>query len=107
MLGANFIERYKHGGVDGARDLENGAGDALHAHDAAFIKLSCGCGVGRLLYLGLIRRCNPFVGRVLRAHWCGVLEALQSFDDGIGHVDVDVVFQVVPIDGKSTVLAAR
>ena len=36
-----------------------------------------------------------------------VLEALQGFTAGVGHVDVDVVFWVVPIDGQSTVLSAR
>ena len=37
MLGADFVECDKHFGVDGARDVENGAGDALHARDAVFI----------------------------------------------------------------------
>ena len=37
----------------------------------------------------------------------GVLEALQVFGDGVGHVDVDLVFWVVPIDGQSAVLSAR
>ena len=36
-----------------------------------------------------------------------VLEALQGFSDRVGHGDVDVVFRVVPIDGKSSVLASR
>ena len=46
MLGANFVECDKHGGVDSARDVEKGAGDDLHAHDAAFIKFRCGRRVG-------------------------------------------------------------
>ena len=37
----------------------------------------------------------------------GVLEALQGFDDGVGHRDVDLFFWVVPIDGQSTVLSGR
>ena len=43
----------------------------------------------------------------MRARGYGVLEALQVFADGVGHGDVDVVFWVVPIDGKSAVIAAR
>ena len=35
----------------------------------------------------------------------GVLEALQGFDDGVGHGYVYVVFRD-PIDGKYSVLAA-
>ena len=37
LLGTNFIECDEHCGVCGARDEEEGAGNALHAHDAAFI----------------------------------------------------------------------
>ena len=107
MLSANFIERDKHGGVDGKRDAEKGASDALHAHDVAFLKFRYGRGVRRLLHLGPIRRCDPFVGRVLRARVYGVLEALKGFAEGFGHGDVNIVFRVVPIDGKSAVLAVR
>ena len=56
---------------------------------------------------GTIRRCEPFVGRILGAFGGGLLEAFQGFSDGVGHGDVDVVFWVVPIDGQSLVLAAR
>ena len=35
-----------------------------------------------------------------------MLEALQGFADGVGHGDVDVIVRVIPIDGKSVVLAA-
>ena len=107
LLGANFVEPDEHGGVDGERDVEKSSGNALHAHDAAFLKFMYGRGVGRVLYLGPIRRCDPFAGRVLRARGYGVLEALQVFSDGVGHVDANVVFRVVPINGKYTVLAAR
>ena len=107
LIVADFVECDKHGGVDGARDVEKGAGDALRARDAAFIKFRFGRGVGRLLYLGPIRRREPFVGRVLRVHGYGVLEALQVFADRVGHGDVDVIGRVVLFDGKPTVLAAR
>ena len=107
MLGTDFVERNKHGGVDRARDVEKGAGDALYARDAAFLKFRCSRGVGRLLHLGTIRRCETFVGRMLRARGYRVLEGIQGFADGVGHGYVDVVFRVVPIDGKSAVLAAR
>ena len=106
FLGADYVERDKHGGFDSARDVDKCSGDALHARDAAFLKFRCGRGVGRVLHLGTIRRCEPFVGRVLRARGCGLLEALQGFADGVGHGDVDVVFWVVPIDSKSAVLAS-
>ena len=56
LLGADFVERDKHGGVDGARDAEKGACDALRARDAAFLKFRCGCGVGRVFHPGPIRR---------------------------------------------------
>ena len=56
---------------------------------------------------GTIRRCEPFVGRILGAFGEKVSEALQGFGDGVGHGDVDIVFWVVPIDGQSVVLAAR
>ena len=69
MLGTDFVERDEYGGVNGARDVEKGAGHALHARDAAFLKLRCGRGVRRVLHLGPICRCEPFVGRVLRALW--------------------------------------
>ena len=107
MLGANFVECNKHGGVDGARDVEEGAGDALYARDAAFIKFRCGCGVGRLLYLGPICRREPLVGRVLRARGYGVLEAIQGLAEGVGHGDVDVIARVLQFYGKPAVIAAR
>ena len=107
LLGANFIECDKHCGVDGARDVEKSARDALCARDAAFVKFRCGCGVGRVLHLFTIRRRKPFVGRVLGVRGHGVLEALQGFADGVGHGYVDVIARVVPFDGKPTVLAAR
>ena len=107
LLGADSVERDEHGGVDGARDVDKGADNALHAHDAAVIHFRCGCGVGRVLHLGPIRRREPFVGKVLREHGHGVLEALQGFADGVGRVDVDVVFLVVPINGKPPLLAVR
>ena len=106
LLGTDLVQHDEHGGVDGARDAEKGAGDALHARYAAFIKCRCGRGVGRVLHLGPIRRFNPFVGRVLRARGYGVLEALQGFAEGVGHGYVDVVFRVVTIDGKSAVFDA-
>ena len=33
------------------------------------------------------------------------MEALQVFDDGVGHGDVNIVFWVAPIDDKYTLLA--
>ena len=56
---------------------------------------------------GTIRRCKPFVGRILGEFGGRVLEALQGFGDGVRHEDVDVVFWVVTINGQSAVLAAR
>ena len=79
----------------------------MYARDSAFIKFRCGCGVGRLFYLGPIRRRDPLVGRVLRARGYEVLEALQGFADGVGHGDVNVISRVVPFNGKPAVLAAR
>ena len=99
LLGANFVKRNDHGGVDGARDVEKRANDALHACDVAFLKFRCSCGFGRVLHLGPIRRCDPFVGRVLRARGYRVLEVAQGFTGGVGHGDVNVVFWVVPTDG--------
>ena len=57
--------------------------------------------------LGTIRRCEPFVGRMLGAFGDGLLEALQGFADRVGHGGFDVFFWVVPIDGQSAVLVAR
>ena len=79
----------------------------MHAHDAAFIKVWCGRGVGRVLYLGPIRGCEPFVGRVLEERGHIVLEALQGFVDRFGHGDVEVISRVVSFDGKTTLLASR
>ena len=107
MLGANFIEGNKHCGVDGARDVEESAGNYLHARDAAFFKFWCRRGVGILLHLDPIRRRKPFVGRVLVAHGHGVLEALQGFADGVGHGDVNVISKLVPFDGTPALLADR
>ena len=56
---------------------------------------------------GAIRKCEPFVGRIFGAFWDSVLEALQGFAEVVGHGDFDIFFWVVPIDGKSAVLAAR
>ena len=56
LISANSVERNRHGGIDGARDVEKGADNALHAHDAAFLKFRCGRGFGRVLHLGSIRR---------------------------------------------------
>ena len=55
---------------------------------------------------GTIRRCKPFVGRILGGGGEGVLEAFQGFADGVRYVNVDIVFWVVTIDGQSSVLAA-
>ena len=107
LLGVNFVECDKYGGVEGARDVEEGAGDAFYARDAAFIKFRCGRCVGRVLHFGPIRRCEPFLGRVLRARGYGVLEALEGFVDGVGNGDVDVIARVIPFYGKPSVLSAR
>ena len=107
MFGADIVECNKHGGVDGARDVEKSAVDALHTCDIAFVNFSCGCGIGRVLYLGPIRRRESFVGRLLRERGYRVLEALQGFSDGVEHGDVNVIVRVFPIGGKSAVLAAR
>ena len=106
LLRSDFVERNEHGGIDGARDVEEGAGDALHAFDTVFLKRRCCCGFGRVLDFGTIRRCEPFVGRILGAFRSGVLEAFQCVGDGVWHGDVDVVFWVVPPNGQSAVLAA-
>ena len=74
MIGADFVERNKHGGFNGARDVEKGSGNTLHERDAAFLKFRCGRGSGRVLHLGPIRRCEPFVEIVLRARGYGVLK---------------------------------
>ena len=107
MLGANLVECNEHGGVDGARDVEEVANDALHARDAAFIKFRCGHGVWRVLHLGPIRRRKPFVGRVLRARGYRVLEALQGFVDGVGHEDVNIIARVISFYVKPAVLSDR
>ena len=62
-----------------------------------FIQFRCGRGVRRILHLGPIRRRDPFVGRTLRSHGDGVLEAFQGFADGVGHGDVDAIVRVIPI----------
>ena len=41
LFGAYVVERDKHCGVDVTCDLEEGAGDTLHACDAAFIMGWC------------------------------------------------------------------
>ena len=56
---------------------------------------------------GTIRRCKPFVGRILGEFGDRALEAFQGFADGVGHGDVNIVFWVVPIDDQSVVLDAR
>ena len=107
LISANFVQCDNHGGVDSARDVEKGTGDALRARDAAFIKFRCGRGVGRLLHLSPIRTREPFVLRVLRARGYGVLGALQGFADGVGYGDVGVIARVIPFDGKPAVIAVR
>ena len=99
MLGAYFVERDKHRGVEGARNIEEGASDTLHACDAAFIKFWCGCGICGVLHLGPVHWREPFVGIVLGDWVHGVLEALQGFTDIVGHGDVNVISGVVPFDG--------
>ena len=42
LLGAYFVERDNHCGVDGTCDVEEGADDTLHACDATSIKFWCG-----------------------------------------------------------------
>ena len=79
----------------------------MHARDATFIKFRCGCGVGRVFHLGPICRRKIFVGVFLRARGYGVLEVLKGFADRVGHGDVDLIVRVIPIDGKSAVLAFR
>ena len=107
MLGANFVERDNHCGIDSACNVEEGAGNTLHTCDAVFIKFWCGCGVWGVLHLSPIRGCETFVGRVLGAWGHGVLETFQGFADRVGHGDVDVITRVIPFNGQPTVLAAR
>ena len=76
LFGANFFERDKHCGVDGAQDVEEGDGNTLHRCDVAFIKFWCGCGVGGVLHLGPIRGRELCVRRVLGVWRLGVLEVL-------------------------------
>ena len=52
LLVINFIDCDKNCGVDDTRDAEEGAGDALHARDATFIKFWWGFGVGGVLHTG-------------------------------------------------------
>ena len=92
LLRADFVDRDKHGGIDGVCYIQERSGDALHVHDAAFFKFRCGCGVGGVLDFGTIRRCEPFVGRILGAFGDGVLGALQGFTDGVGNGDASVFF---------------
>ena len=69
LLGSDFVERNKHGGIGGAGDVEERSGDDLHAHDAAFFKFRHSCGVWRVLKFGNIRRCEPFVVRNVGGVW--------------------------------------
>ena len=55
---------------------------------------------------GTIRRCKPFLKRILGAFGDGLFEAFQGFADRVGHGDVDILFWVVPINGQSAVLAS-
>ena len=107
LLGANFIECDEHCGVDGTRDVEESAGNALYARDAAFVKFWCGRGVGGVLHLGPIRGHEPFLGRVLGARGHGVLELLYGFADRVGIGDVDVIAKVVPFYDKPALRAVR
>ena len=107
LLGAYFVERDNHCGVNCARDLEEGSSDTMHACDTAFIKFWCGCRFWGVSYLGSVRWRKPFVGIVLGEWGHGVLEALQGFADRFWHVDVDVITGVVPFYGPAVVLAAR
>ena len=50
---------------------------------------------------------ESLVGRLLGVRGCGVLEVHQGFADSVGHVDVDVITAVVPVDYQTAVLAAR
>ena len=38
LLGAYFVERDKHRGIDSTCNVEEGSGDTLHACDATFVK---------------------------------------------------------------------
>ena len=107
MIGANFVERDNHCGVNGACDVEEGAVNNLPGRDAAFIKFWCGCDVWGVLHLGPIRWREPFVWRVLGAWGHGVLEALQGFADRVGNGDVNIISGVVPFDGQAALLSAR
>ena len=60
-----------------------------------------------LLYFGPICWRKPLVGRVLREHGRGVLEALQGFTDIVRNGDVDVIAGLVPVDFQTAVVAAR
>ena len=70
-------------------------------------KFRCGCSVKRVLDVGAIRRCDPFVGIMLGAFGGGVLEALQGFSSGVGNGNFNIVLWLVPINGQSAVLTAR
>ena len=98
LFGAYVVERDKHRGVDGACDVEEVAGDTLHACDAAFIKGWCGQGVRAILHFGPGSWQEPLVRRVLGAHGRGLLKALRIFADIVGQGDVDIITGVVLFD---------
>ena len=84
LLGANFIECDNHCGVDGTKDVEESADDALHACDAAFINFWCGRGVGGVLHLGPIRGHEPFLGRVLGERGMGCWKRSRDLRTELG-----------------------
>jgi hypothetical protein len=44
------------------------------------------------------------MGSILGAVWCAVLETFQGGHNISGHGDINILFCIVPLDGKSTVI---
>ena len=97
----------KHGGVDGASIVEDGANDFLESSEARGIKE--GSSVGRLGELSgcAIGRSGPGMWRVLGTAGWLMLEFEESFFNVARHGHVDSACCVIPLEGHAKEAFAR
>ncbi len=104
--GGKGTEADKHGGVNGAGVVQEGADDFLEASFVGRVHWWRVVGRSGELGLGAVVGARPSVGGVLRPSGRGVGETLEGFFDVAGHGDVESACRIVPVEGEAEILGA-
>jgi hypothetical protein len=102
LLGGDFIERVKDGGVYAAGIVREQTRDLLNAVDTSFVKKRGEVGGGEL-YLLTVGWRSPEMRRMLGFGGGSMFQLLESFGDIIRHLNIDKPFVVMPIESEAKV----